>query len=127
MSTRRCCPSRSPPESAPPRARAREKLFKTFGFEQQQQQLLLRQHRRALHHVKRLDFAERELARAAQRLETLDTQERKLLERDYAGRVSERVYEREFGRISGSAPQPRKTSMTSTSATTRPHACSTAH
>jgi site-specific DNA recombinase len=42
---------------------------------------------------------EREMARAAQRLEALDTQERKLLERDYAGRVSERVYEREFGRI----------------------------
>ena len=43
--------------------------------------------------------AEREMARAARVPDALDNQERKLLERDYAGHVSEGVYEREFGRI----------------------------
>ena len=43
--------------------------------------------------------AEREIARASRLLDRLDDQERKLLERDYAGRVSERVYEQEFNRI----------------------------
>ena len=43
--------------------------------------------------------AEREIARAARQLERLDMQERKLLERDYAGQISPNVYEGEFQRI----------------------------
>ncbi len=53
--------------------------------------------------------AEREIARASRALDGLDDQERKLLERDYAGRVSERVYEQEFGRIRRERAAARKT------------------
>ncbi len=46
-----------------------------------------------------LAVAEREIVRARRELERLDDQERKLLERHYADRVSERVYDQEQERI----------------------------
>jgi site-specific DNA recombinase len=46
-----------------------------------------------------IEVAKRELAKAARKLDQLDDQEDKLLERHFADKVSERTYQRQFERI----------------------------
>jgi hypothetical protein len=51
------------------------------------------------HHDGLVEVARREVARASQRLDALDDEEAKLLQRHYASKASERLYDREFDRI----------------------------
>jgi site-specific DNA recombinase len=55
------------------------------------------------------EVAKREIARASKELDRLDEREDKLLERHYAGKVSERVYDRQFEQIQRDRAAAQKT------------------